>query len=246
MQRLLSQLKASSTRSLKALGSAALVAIVFTGALGSSQHVQAQGPSKDEQPLISIGFQVAPVPLNLNGKDRALVGLGSFLVNVVGRCDECHTNAQPPNFNYVPGGNPYFGQPAKIDPTAYLAGGADMGPAVSLPSPQYAGPKIVSRNLTPDKTGRPAGGETLAQFMTVMRTGKDYDHQHPRCTSIDPPTPANCVPTPADGDVLQVMPWPRFQYMTDRQLRAIYEYLSAIPCVEGPSDPKNPLHNDCR
>jgi hypothetical protein len=224
---------------------AALVAIALAGMLSNSQYGLAQSPNEDEQGLVQIGFRIAPVPLNLNGKDHTLVGLGSFLVNAVGRCDECHTNAQPPNFNYVAGGNPYFGQhPAKIDPTGYLAGGADMGTAISLPSGQYAGPKIVSRNLTPDKTGRPAGGETLAQFMTIMRTGKDYDHQHPTCTSTEPPTPANCIPAPADGEVLQVMPWPRFQYMTDRQLQAIYEYLSAIPCIEGPPDP-NPLHNDC-
>ena len=27
--------------------------------------------------------------------------------------------------------------------------------------------------------------------------------------------------------------------------RQIYEYLSAVPCVEGPTDPTDPLHNDC-
>ena len=141
------------------------------------------------------------------------MGLGSYLVNAVARCDECHTNVQPPNFNYSAGANPYFGErPAKIDPTGYLAGGADMG-TVALPSGppgQYAGPKIISRNLTPDKTGRPAGGITLEQFMTIMKTGKDYDRQHPTCTSTSPPAPANCLPAPADGDVLQVMPGPGF------------------------------------
>jgi hypothetical protein len=33
--------------------------------------------------------------------------------------------------------------------------------------------------------------------------------------------------------LLQVMPWPVYRNMTDRDLRAIYEYLRAIPCVEG-------------
>lgn len=209
---------------------------------------EAQSPNREEQALVQTGLEIAPVPLNLEGKDRTLVGLGSFLVNAVARCDECHTNAQPPNFNYSAGANPFFGQlPAKIDPTGYLAGGGDMGTVSLPPGPpgQYAGPKIVSRNLTPDKTGRPAGGITLEQFTTIMRTGRDFDRQHPTCTTIDPPTPENCLPTPAEGNVLQVMPWPRFQYMTDHQLKAIYEYLSAIPCVEGPADPKNPLHNDC-
>ena len=46
------------------------------------------------------------------------------------------------------------------------------------------------------------------------------------------------------------MPWPAFQDMTDHDIRAIYEYLSAIPCaipcVEGPADPTDPVHNDCR
>jgi len=40
------------------------------------------------------------------------------------------------------------------------------------------------------------------------------------------------------------MPWPTFQSMTDHDLRAIYEYLSAIPCIEGPPAPSI-LHNDC-
>jgi hypothetical protein len=215
---------------------------------GVPLKVQAQSPDDEEQELVQTGLRIAPVPLNLSGKDRTLVGLGSFLVNAVGGCDECHTNAQPPNFNYSAGANPFFGQrPAKIDPTGYLAGGSDMGTVSLPPGPpgQYSGPKIISRNLTPDKTGQPAGGITLEQFMTIMRTGKDFDHQHPTCTSTQPPTPANCLPAPADGDLLQVMPWPRFQYLTNHQLTAIYEYLSAIPCIEGPTDPKNPLHNDC-
>jgi hypothetical protein len=43
---------------------------------------------------------------------------------------------------------------------------------------------------------------------------------------------------PLNGDLLQVMPWPNFQGMTDRQLTAIYKFLSAIPCIEGaPGEP---------
>ena len=41
------------------------------------------------------------------------------------------------------------------------------------------------------------------------------------------------------------MPWPAYQEMTDYDIRAIYEYLSAIPCVAGPADPNSILHNDC-
>ena len=34
--------------------------------------------------------------------------------------------------------------------------------------------------------------------------------------------------------------------MTYHDLHAIYEYLSAIPCIEGPEDPNSILHNDCK
>ncbi len=69
-----------------------------------------------------------------------------------------------------------------------------------------------------------------------MRMGTDFDHLHPTCTSPTPtPTPANCIPAPVDGSVLQVMPWPTFHNMTDHQLTAIYEYLSAIPGLSQPT-----------
>lgn len=79
-----------------------------------------------------------------------------------------------------------------------------------------------------------------------MRMGTDFDHLHPTCTSPTPtPTPANCIPAPVDGSVLQVMPWPTFHNMTDHQLTAIYEYLSAIPCLSPTDDVNDVLYNDC-
>ena len=219
-----------------------------------SPGVHAQDKEQDSQRIresrIQIGFEIAPVPLNLSGKDRDLVGLGSYLVNAVASCNDCHTAGGPPNFNYATGSNPYFGEHKKTDPTTYLAGGSDFGPALPLgfyvPGyGSYLGPDIVSRNLTPDKTGLPVGGDTLAQFMQIIRTGADLDHQHPTCTAASPtPTPANCIPPPVDGNLLQVMPWPSYQEWADHDLRAIYEYLSAIPCIAGPPAP-SPLHNDC-
>ncbi len=77
-----------------------------------------------------------------------------------------------------------------------------------------------------------------------MRTGADLDHVHPNCplgVTSDP----NCFPAglPFNGDLLQIMPWPVYQSMSERDLRAVYEYLSAIPCITGP--PTGILHNDC-
>jgi hypothetical protein len=76
-----------------------------------------------------------------------------------------------------------------------------------------------------------------------MRTGVDMDRLHPTC----PPGVLNtgCVPAPFDGTRLQIMPWPIYKNMTDHDLRAIYEYLSAIPCIDTivPGQPQ--LRNDC-
>jgi hypothetical protein len=256
--------------------------IALVGQLSTSPTVRAQNDGdSDEERLVRIGYAIAPVPLNLEGKNRDLVGLGSFIVNAQGDCNGCHTAGGPPNFNYANKGNPYFlNQPlgTKTDPTTYLAGGTPFGQAVpssasvggfpdgSIPSSYppngypidpttgfpYAGPVIVSRNLTPDKNGRPEGGHTLAEFKEILRTGKDFDNIHPACQSdMDPNIELGvCIPPPVDGSKLQVMPWPVFHNMTDHQIEAIYEYLSAIPCIDNtfsppPAGAPNELRNDC-
>jgi hypothetical protein len=118
---------------------------------------------------------------------------------------------------------------------------------------------MITRNLTPDKNGRPEGGHTLAEFKQIMRNGTDFDHIHPACTAdqltaIQGGATPTCIPTspdnPARGDLLQIMPWPVFSRMTDRQIEAIYEYLSAIPCIDNtfsppPDGAPDELRNDC-
>ena len=86
-----------------------LAGIVLAAMLNTPHGVQAQGNEKDDEAsLIHIGFAIAPVPLNLEGKNRDLVGLGSFIVNAQADCNGCHTAGGPPNFNYANNGNPYF------------------------------------------------------------------------------------------------------------------------------------------
>lgn len=140
-----------------------------------------------------IGFEIAPVPLNLRGKDRELVGLGSYLVNAGGACNDCHTHP-----SFMPGGDPYQGEPEVINSEQYLTGGRQFGP-------------FQSANLTPDEWGRPAG-LTYPEFKNAIRTGLDPDGDR----SPLPP-------------YLQVMPWPVYAKLSNRDLRAIYEYLRAIP-----------------
>jgi hypothetical protein len=42
------------------------------------------------------------------------------------------------------------------------------------------------------------------------------------------------------------MPWPEYQNLTDRDIRAIYEYLSAIPCIDTNIPGAPGLRNDCQ
>jgi hypothetical protein len=156
-------MKTPRIRKLAAVAALTIGAVALAGWLRNSPRVHAQDQEQDSEWRVKIGFEIAPVPLKLEGKDLDLVGLGSYWVNAVSDCNSCHTAGGPPNFNYAAGGNPYFGQHQKIDPTTYLAGGSDFGPV--LPPGFYAegygsylGPDIISRNLTPDKTGRPVGG----------------------------------------------------------------------------------------
>lgn len=189
---------------------AAVAAWLMTLGLTAAATSDDKKTDSDES-RIQQGFAIAPVPLNLHGKNRALVGLGSYLVNAVGDCNGCHAGTAG-NGQYAAGGDPFQGQPQVVNPDAYLAGG----------NPLF-GPFFLPRNLTPDKTGLPEGGASFEEFVGIIRTGVDPDHAHPQF-----------------GPLLQVMPWPTFSHMTDHELRAIYEYLSAIPCLEGDPGLPNP------
>ena len=250
------------------MGSRSLAKLLFVAATSLSlvfliTSVKAPRASADEDeadPRIKVGFAIAPVPLKLAHRNKALVGLGSYLVNAIGDCNGCHTSGVPPNFNYAAGGNPYFHQPLQVDPTVYLNGGMNFGQVGTPTGPQgYAGPFIITRNLTPNKWGVPEGGMSLSDFKDIMRHGMDFDHIHPTCTAdqiieINDGLQPVCIPTSpgntADGDLLQVMPWPTFSHMTDKDIEAIYEYLSAIPCLDNTTSPPpagapNELRNDC-
>jgi hypothetical protein len=231
----------------KIAAGAAFTAIVLAGLLISSNpgHAADDGEgSGDADSKVRIGFQTAPVPLNLAGKNRDLVGLGSYIVNVQADCNGCHS--QGPATEYT--GNPYlFAPPSltvrqtkKVNPATYLGGGRDFGPYPAPNSPLH----IFSRNLTPDITGKPEGGHSFSEFAQIIRTGRDFDLIHPACPPHTPQT-AVCVPYPFDGSLLQIMPWSAYQDMTDHDLQAIYEYLSAIPCIDTVIAGQPQLRNTC-
>jgi hypothetical protein len=183
-----------------AFGFFAVLATAILATLLSANHVLSDDwnhrdhGDDDDQKLegdarVQRGFELAPVPLDPRARRNPMVGLGSYLVNATGGCNDCHTC--PP---YLPADDPYNHGSGHPNAQNYLAGGHQFGPFVT------------SANITP-KNGKPAG-LTEAQFIHTIRTGEDPDHP---------------------GMLLQVMPWPVFRNLTDRDLRAIYAYLSAIP-----------------
>jgi len=174
-------------KSSRGLAAAAIAAACFVSApaVAAGPHEHPMGhplPSR-----IQKGKTIAPVPLDLTGKIPSRVWLGSYIVNAIGGCNDCHTNP-----SYV-GGDPANGDPGAVNTANYLAGGMAFGP-------------FVSANITPDADGKPAG-LTRQEFIAIIRTGHDV----------------------ANGDYLQVMPWPVYRNMTNADLNAIYDYLTAIP-----------------
>src|SRR5579883_1518164 len=152
---------------------AAVTAIgVFAGVVISSGQVRAwdaDSPWLGDARVIE-GFKIAPVPLNLAKKNKVLVGLGSYLVNAVGNCNGCHVG---PTTEFTPTGNRYFLSPpfdrhTKINPATYLSGGNDFGP---FPGPGFA--HIISRNLTPDKTGLPLRARARLSRTRSITTAAD-------------------------------------------------------------------------
>jgi hypothetical protein len=179
-----------------ALGIVPMAALVVTGVAFAGdefEHRGDDGPSR-----VQRGFELAPVHLDLRHKNRALVGLGSYIVNAQGACNDCHTCP-----SFTPDHDPYSGGDGVPNAENYLAGGQSFGP-------------FISRNITPDETGKPEG-LTRAEFIDLMRKGHDPDNP---------------------DQLLRVMPWPVYGRMLKNDLAAVYEYLSAIPHAETGTSPE--------
>lgn len=118
--------------------------------------------------------------------------------------------------SYIVNGPADCNQCHTVDFSPYLPGGDPfLGEVEKIDPDKYLvggsafGP-FISRNLRPRAdTGRPAG-LTFEQFLQSMRNGVDHKNIPP-------------------ADLLQVMPWPAFGKMKNQDIRAIYEYLKALP-----------------
>lgn len=170
-----------------------LTAILLVVALTNSSPGQNnENGAKAEKKRVQKGLDISPVPMDFRQRDRDLVGLGSYIVNAQAACADCHSCP-----TYAPGHNPFQGGDGQINATNYLAGGVPFGP-------------IISANITPDASGKPAGLD-FDEYRELIRTGHDPDEP---------------------DEILQVMPWPILRNMNDRDILAIYTYLSSIPHAE--------------
>jgi len=142
----------------------------------------------DSENPVKRGYAIVPagVVLNLADKDRQLVGLGSYVVNTSG-CVDCHSHP-----TYSPGGDPFRGEPERLNAEEYLSGGRQFGPT------------ITSANITPDNAGRPAG-LTRREFIQMMRTG-----HNPK----DPPgTIVQVMPWPVYGKKTELELTAMYEYL---------------------------------
>lgn len=126
------------------------------GPTGPAGDAGPQGPAGTPGAFLVLserakrGLDLAPVPLTLEGLSAAQlerVGAGSYLVNAVADCGECHD------------------APGEDGGVRHLAGGA------RFPLPLGQGLEVFARNLTPDANT----GLTLSedQFVLIMQTGLD-------------------------------------------------------------------------
>lgn len=96
------------------------------------------------------GLSIAPFQIDVTGltiAEQERIGAGSYFINAISPCNECHQSPQPNG------------------PPKYMGGGISfpVGPAGEL---------VYARNLTPDPdTGLKL---TEAEFIEAMRTGKDF------------------------------------------------------------------------
>ena len=107
------------------------VPVLLAVALSEVQGQPPAAPDPETQRIIR-GFNIAPVPLKLRGRNRQLLGLGSYIVNAQSACADCHSCP-----TYVAGHNPFQGGDGQLNAANYLAGGVPFGP------------EVTSANITP-------------------------------------------------------------------------------------------------
>ncbi|MCB9653614.1 MAG: collagen-like protein [Deltaproteobacteria bacterium] len=151
---------------------------------------------------------------NLSGEVAALYGRGSYLVNAIAGCNDCHTN---PSRNLVPGEDFLH-----VNVSAYLSGGRVFDVPAGLDAATgYS--RTVAANLSGARRGRLGSFPEFLEAVTQGMTGRTP--RDPQVSSVD-----------HQRSLGWPMPWPFFQNMLLDDLTAIYVYLTHMPQVAGDND----------
>jgi hypothetical protein len=145
----------------------AIACVGVTVSLTPSQRAKADDKNLNSDSRVQLGFAAVPdtIHLNMEGKNPALVGLGSYFVNVAGDCNGCHSAGPPTEFTHT--GNPYTGAKEQVNPATYLGGGRDFG---------FLGPPSNSRT-------RPTSSRATSLRTRVMDCLKVAQHSTTSCNT---------------------------------------------------------------
>jgi hypothetical protein len=147
-------------------------------------------------------LQDPPFFLNLPPDQQARFGRGSYLINSIAGCNDCHGN---PSYGRIPGAPDFL----KISTDNFLSGGQ-----VFQTPPPLAAIVGTSRSMSKNLIGQNYGffnesGVSFPLFETIITEGLHVD---------DP------IPMP----LAWPMPWQHFRQMTEEDLVSVYTYLSTL------------------
>jgi hypothetical protein len=161
---------ASSTGGSAAEGSG--TASVSSGATGPTGPAKGSGEDEEDGGTgrgarAAQGLAISPVPLSLEGKsgrERMLIGLGSYIVNAASDCAGCHSGPA----GFLAGGNPFS-----------LGGGQVVRSRNLTPDPTTGLPLTRDQFLEAVRTGRDFHpGQTrmlVVMPWTTLRWASDFD-----------------------------------------------------------------------
>jgi hypothetical protein len=162
---------------------------------------------------VSRGHDISPLTGRLDGAESEdgdwLVGRGSYLVNTLGHCSDCHTN---PARDFNQNSSRYL----RIETQFFLSGGFAFPVFAAEATGQI---RSMSANLTGMDHGylnQPQ--DSLERFLQTTEEGIKTD-------GVDAPRRLGWP-----------MPWENFRRMSQRDLTAVYQYLKTIPPRMGDAD----------
>jgi mono/diheme cytochrome c family protein len=159
-------------------------------------------PSYTSTTAVERGLEIPRLFSSGPAAERDRVGRGSYLVNALSDCSNCHTDGAGDDGGFDGGTLPMS---LDINTETYLAGGVNFAPFVGI----FATP-IFTRNLTPH--GDNGLQLTEDEFIQALRFGADFSRPG-GSLRIEPHFPAE------------------FR-MTLEDIKSIYAFLRIVPAID--------------